>query len=76
MPHYRIYYFDHTGHIFRASELNCEDDDQAILEFNNLTGELRMELWCSTRRVKAHHAPGSLAHRQEDSRNRTGPEPL
>jgi len=45
VPHYRLYYLDAAGHIVDATDLECEDDEQAVREVERRRDGRAMELW-------------------------------
>jgi hypothetical protein len=59
MPTYRLYFLDRTGHIFKAEELDAQDDSDARAQAARVVTQDRWELWDRARLV---------AHSHEDQR--------
>ena len=51
MPGYRLYYFDAEGHISRAAEFECENDEQAVLHSQHQSDGATTELWSGARLI-------------------------
>jgi hypothetical protein len=45
MPHYRLYVLDAASHIIDATDLECEDDEQALREVERRRDGRALELW-------------------------------
>jgi hypothetical protein len=56
MLSYRLFFFDHDGHIDRAREFETEDDDAALKLAESWHEGRHMELWQRDRRVKRWEA--------------------
>lgn len=59
MPSYRLHFIDRTGSVRRSVELDCEDDDQAILCAQDHNNDGEMELWRDNQRVARLFRTGS-----------------
>jgi hypothetical protein len=42
---YRIYFFDRGGHIGRALDIECEDDQDAVRQMDEHKHAYAVELW-------------------------------
>jgi hypothetical protein len=45
MADYRLYFQDHNGHIVRALEMVCADDNEAIARVEEVADGQSVELW-------------------------------
>jgi hypothetical protein len=55
MPTYRLYFLDQTGHIFKAEELDAQDDSDAHAQAARVVTQDRWELWERARLVAQSH---------------------
>ena len=53
MTGYRLYFFSADGRISRATTLDCQDDESAILACEAARTPAKMELWERGRLVRA-----------------------
>ena len=51
MPEYRAYIIGSDGHFYNSVELDCVDDDAAMVEAKQLVDGHDVELWQLTRKV-------------------------
>jgi hypothetical protein len=52
MPHYRIYWFNASNHIYGAENVECATDRDAAIMAESLVGfSSALEVWSGTRRV-------------------------
>jgi hypothetical protein len=51
MQYYRAYMLDQDGHIFRAIDLHCENDDAAKARAQQLVDGGDVEIWQCERRI-------------------------
>jgi hypothetical protein len=49
---YRIYFFDRGGHIGRALDIECEDDQDAVRQMDEHKHAYAVELWQRERRIR------------------------
>jgi hypothetical protein len=49
---YRIYFFDRNGHIGRALDIECADDDEAVRRMDEEKHAFPLELWERERRIR------------------------
>ena len=52
MPEYRLYFLDRAGHIFRATDMVCDDDGAALARMRAETHLHGLELWQQGRQVR------------------------
>ncbi|MBV8682881.1 MAG: hypothetical protein JO111_08415 [Caulobacteraceae bacterium] len=53
MPDFRLYFLGRGGRIVEARDLECEDDEAAILAVEGQRDGRAMELWRRDRRVRS-----------------------
>jgi hypothetical protein len=49
---YRLYFFDRKGHIGRALDIECSDDDDAIRRMDEQAHDFPLELWQRERCIR------------------------
>jgi hypothetical protein len=52
MSDYRLYVFDHTGHIRGVTVLNCDSDEEAAAYARSQSDGRPMELWNRDRPIR------------------------
>ena len=51
MRHFRVYLIGSDGHIKKVIDLQCEDDDEARTQANQVADGCVVELWQSGRQI-------------------------
>ena len=62
MARYRLYFLGREGRIVAVEELDCDDDEAAILDAQKHAGDA-MELWDRARMVKVFEPSDATARR-------------
>jgi hypothetical protein len=55
--HYRVYLIDDDGHIKKAVDLECENDDQAKKQAQQFVDSCSVELWQGGRQIAVLDKP-------------------
>jgi hypothetical protein len=57
VQHYRVYLIGSDGHIERAVDLQCDNEDQALAQARELAKDRAVELWQGGRQIAVIEQP-------------------